>query len=70
MGEELDHLSSAQGIQLCRLRDEYARPKSYAAVAVASFVLLMSAAIPTLLYQLYRDAFHFSVPKEEMKPSC
>ena len=29
-------------------------------MAVASFVLLMAATIPTPLYQLYREAFHFS----------
>jgi len=60
MGEDQDRLSEAQGIQLCRVRNEYARPKSYKAVALACFVLLASATIPTPLYQLYREAFHFS----------
>ncbi len=60
MSEKEDRLSTAQGIQLCRLRDEYARPRSYMAVALASFALLAAATIPTPLYQLYREAFHFS----------
>ena len=29
MGEELDRLSSSQGLQLCRLRDEYALAEDY-----------------------------------------
>jgi MFS family permease len=60
MNEDVDRLSTAQGIQLCRLRDEYARPKSYRAVAAASFALLAAATVPTPLYQLYRETFHFS----------
>ncbi|MGD0021473.1 MAG: MFS transporter [Smithellaceae bacterium] len=60
MSEKEDRLSNAQGIQLCRLRDEYARPRSYMAVALASFALLAAATVPTPLYQLYREAFHFS----------
>ncbi len=60
MNEEQDRLSASQGVQLCRLRDEYARPRSYMAVALASFALLAGATIPTPLYQLYREAFHFS----------
>jgi predicted MFS family arabinose efflux permease len=55
-----ERLSAAQGIQLCRLRDETARPWSYAAVAIASFVLIAAATIPTPLYQLYQARFHFS----------
>lgn len=60
MADRTERLSDAQGIQLCRLRDEHARPRSYFAVAVASAVLLIAATIPTPLYQLYREAFHFS----------
>ena len=60
MGEEQDRLSTAQGLQLCRLRDEYSRPRSYLAVAAASFILVAAATIPTPLYQLYREEFHFS----------
>ncbi|MRR17453.1 MAG: MFS transporter, partial [Deltaproteobacteria bacterium] len=58
--EEQDRLCNAQGMQLCRLRDEAARPWSYAAVALASFVLIAAATIPTPLYQLYQVKFHFS----------
>ena len=55
-----ERLCNAQGMQLCRLRDESARPWSYAAVALASFVLIAAATIPTPLYQLYQVKFHFS----------
>jgi len=57
---EEERLCVANGIQLCRLRDESARPWSYAAVALASFVLIAAATIPTPLYQLYQVKFHFS----------
>ena len=58
--QEEERLCNAQGMQLCRLRDESARPWSYAAVALASFVLIAAATIPTPLYQLYQVKFHFS----------
>ena len=60
MNEQQDRLSTSQGLQLCRLRDEYARPRSYMVVALASFALVAGATVPTPLYQLYREAFHFS----------
>lgn len=60
MSDHTERFSNAQGLQLCRLRDEYARPRSYSAVAVASAVILAAATIPTPLYQLYSEAFHFS----------
>jgi predicted MFS family arabinose efflux permease len=60
MDQEHERLSVAQGIQLCRLRDESARPWSYVAVAIASFVLIAAATVPTPLYQLYQENFHFS----------
>jgi MFS family permease len=60
MDQEHERLSVAQGMQLCRLRDESARPWSYVAVAMASFVLIAAATIPTPLYQLYQESFHFS----------
>ena len=55
-----ERLSAAHGIGLCRLRDESKRPWSYAAVAIASFVLIAAATVPTPLYQLYQATFHFS----------
>lgn len=60
MTDHKERLSDAQGLQLCRLRNEYARPRSYSAVAVASAVILAAATIPTPLYQLYSESFNFS----------
>ena len=57
---EEERLCNAQGIQLCRLRDEASRPRSYMSVAMASFVLIAAATVPTPLYQLYQERFHFS----------
>lgn len=60
MERDPERLSDAQGIQLCRLRDESARSSSYTAVALAAFVLIAAATVPTPLYQLYQERFHFS----------
>jgi len=59
MDQRREQLNMASGIHLCRLRDESARPWSYMAVAVASFVLVAAATVPTPLYQLYQQSFHF-----------
>ena len=60
MSETGDNLSASQGLHLCRLREESARPNSYRIVAVLAFLLLMGANMPTPLYQVYRELFGFS----------
>ena len=60
MENNQERLTDAQGLQLCRLRDESARPWSYMSVSVATFALIAAATVPTPLYQLYQKAFHFS----------
>lgn len=60
MKEADERLSAAQGLYLCRLREGSSLPRSYRAVALASFVVLLGATLPTPLYQLYREAYHFT----------
>jgi MFS family permease len=60
MGETIDQLSASQGMHLCRLLEPEARPRAYKTIALASFVLLVGANIPTPLYQVYRQIFNFS----------
>lgn len=55
-----ERLSASQGLHLCRLREASSLPRSYRAVALATFVILVGATLPTPLYQVYRETFHFS----------
>jgi len=55
-----DRLSISQGLSFCSLQEPEARPRAYKTMALASFVLLAGANIPTPLYQVYRQLFNFS----------
>ena len=55
-----ERLSASQGLHLCRLQEAGSLPRSYRAVALATFVVLVGATLPTPLYQVYGEAFHFS----------
>jgi MFS family permease len=60
MSDVDDRLSASQGMHLCRLQEAASLRRSYLAVALASFALLAGATMPTPLYQVYGEVFHFS----------